>query len=376
MEKISIIIPCFNAENTILRTLNSVREQDYKDLEIILVNYGSTDETLSILNRYKEIDERFIVITTKNNGFASACNEGLKASTGKYIMFLTTFNNYTSPYSLSIMMKGLKRGLNADMCICNYDSNYFKSDYRYKTYFLNRMFDVKSFIQQDVAYIWNRLIKRTCITENFQENVVCEDKIFLYQNLKNVRKVVTIADSLINCFKDEVGSENYLKNSLNSDVLNKVYSALDTINSRFVKSIAKIDIKKELQFYYRLNSFLIAVNNFFYAENEGDFKEFCKKYLKEVLKELPANGLNLTEINEENLTQFAKLISYSINEIKTYNKDISTYLVSCFILSKIFFTVSTKLDLADFLTIPYQKKKIKEITYVNNLFELNSLNLI
>lgn len=82
---VSVIIPAFNAEKTIFETVESVIDQDYKNIEIIVVNDGSWDETQSILERF---GNKIKIINTKNNGVSSARTVGLKFSKGDYIQYL------------------------------------------------------------------------------------------------------------------------------------------------------------------------------------------------------------------------------------------------------------------------------------------------
>ena len=87
-EKISIIIPAYNASKTIKRCLDSIINQTYGNLEIIVVDDGSKDTTLSILKECAELESRIKVISKQNGGAASARNVGLKEVTGEYITFL------------------------------------------------------------------------------------------------------------------------------------------------------------------------------------------------------------------------------------------------------------------------------------------------
>ncbi len=86
--KISIIIPIYNAERHIGQCLDSVVNQTYKNLEIICINDGSTDDTASILNEYKEKDKRIILINQNNMGNSISRNIGLNKVTGKYLFFV------------------------------------------------------------------------------------------------------------------------------------------------------------------------------------------------------------------------------------------------------------------------------------------------
>jgi len=88
MYKISVIVPVYNAENYIDVALQSVCGQTYSDLEIILVDDGSTDNSLSLCREWEKKDERIIVCHQENAGASAARNKGLELATGKYVMFM------------------------------------------------------------------------------------------------------------------------------------------------------------------------------------------------------------------------------------------------------------------------------------------------
>lgn len=88
MPAISIIVPVYNTEKYLNRCMKSVTEQSFQDLEIILIDDGSTDHSLEICKQWKEKDNRIIVIHQKNAGAGAARNAGLKIATGKYIGFV------------------------------------------------------------------------------------------------------------------------------------------------------------------------------------------------------------------------------------------------------------------------------------------------
>src|SRR5699024_165398 len=88
MLKLSIIVPIYNSEKRLGRCLNSIINQSYKNIEIILVNDGSTDTSLEICNEFKKKDSRVKVINKENEGVALARNDGLLVATGDYIAFV------------------------------------------------------------------------------------------------------------------------------------------------------------------------------------------------------------------------------------------------------------------------------------------------
>lgn len=88
MIKVSVIIPIYNVELYLEEALDSIINQTLKEIEIILINDGSTDNSLNIVRKYEREDRRVIVINQKNQGQSIARNEGLKIVRGKYIYFM------------------------------------------------------------------------------------------------------------------------------------------------------------------------------------------------------------------------------------------------------------------------------------------------
>lgn len=86
--KISIIVPIYNSENYLERCINSLINQTLKEIEIILINDGSKDNSLKIAREYESIDDRIVVIDKLNGGVSSARNTGILASKGEYISFV------------------------------------------------------------------------------------------------------------------------------------------------------------------------------------------------------------------------------------------------------------------------------------------------
>lgn len=86
--KISIIVPIYNVEKCVDKCIKSIVEQTYKNLEIILVDDGSTDNSGALCDEWAEKDDRIIVIHKENEGLSDARNSGLKISTGKYVGFI------------------------------------------------------------------------------------------------------------------------------------------------------------------------------------------------------------------------------------------------------------------------------------------------
>lgn len=96
MPLVSVIVPCYNVARYMRHCLDTLRAQTLRDIELICINDGSTDDTLAILREYAEADERFLVIDRQNGGVAAARNAGLDVAKGRYIGFADP-DDYVSP---------------------------------------------------------------------------------------------------------------------------------------------------------------------------------------------------------------------------------------------------------------------------------------
>ena len=88
MPKLSVIVPIYNVEEYLANCIESILNQTFKDFELILINDGSTDNSLEICYRYRDRDKRINVINKKNGGVSSARNIGIEISKGEYIAFV------------------------------------------------------------------------------------------------------------------------------------------------------------------------------------------------------------------------------------------------------------------------------------------------
>lgn len=117
---ISIIIPVYNGAKFLDRTLTSVKEQTYPYWEAILVNDGSTDDSLEILKKYAQRDERFKIIDKKNEKTAAARNDALKVAKGEYIAFLDN-DDMLYPQYFELLLQAMQQE-NVDIVWCKHDT--------------------------------------------------------------------------------------------------------------------------------------------------------------------------------------------------------------------------------------------------------------
>ena len=116
---ISVIIPVYNVEDYLGRCLDSIIHSSYKKLEIICINDGSSDNSLKILEEYKKIDSRIIVLDQLNKGVSSARNAGLKIAGGEYIAFVDS-DDWVHQRYFEYLYKLIKEA-NVDIALCDHE---------------------------------------------------------------------------------------------------------------------------------------------------------------------------------------------------------------------------------------------------------------
>lgn len=185
---VSVIVPIYNVAPYLRQCLESVLNQTYKEIEVILVNDGSTDNSLDICKEYERVDTRVKVISQKNSGSSAARNTGLNTAIGEYILFIDSDDFWICNDCIKLLVEKVQLS-HDDMIIFQSVKYYEKNnEYRetYESLDLNK-FDnpsVKDTIHylvqsgQIVACAWNKFIKRSVLIENniyFTVGMVGED---------------------------------------------------------------------------------------------------------------------------------------------------------------------------------------------------------
>ena len=115
---ISIIVPAYNIEKFVERCLESISAQTYQDLEIIVVDDGSTDSTAEVIDQYRKKDDRVIAIHKQNGGVSTARSAGLAIATGEYIGFVDG-DDYIEPQMFERLLTNMRK-YGADISHCGY----------------------------------------------------------------------------------------------------------------------------------------------------------------------------------------------------------------------------------------------------------------
>ncbi len=219
---ISVIIPVFNVEDYLDYCLKSVIEQEYKNLEIILVDDGSSDSSGGICEEYAKKDSRIKVIHKKNGGLSSARNVGLDVMTGDYISFVDS-DDYIRVDYISQMVRYIVED-KTDLVICSTKKTTSNKDYRFVPQKSNKHFvydsptiKIKMISKKVPMYSVSKLFKASFKEElRFPEGKLFEDIVSTWNVIKKVNNVTFSTDELY-YYRQRTGSivnSNYNHNRM------------------------------------------------------------------------------------------------------------------------------------------------------------------
>lgn len=201
---ISIIIPIYNCEEYLEQCLESIANQTYSNIEIILIDDGSTDHSNAICKDFISRDERFFLIEQSNGGVSAARNEGLRIAKGDFIGFVDG-DDYIHPDMYQRLLDAC-REFDVEIACCDIfyfpeiDWNRNKKN-KQTTIVMNKDEAVQMSFggKQFEGFIVNKLYKKECLRGSGNNKIefctdiaITEDRLFFFQALANLKKVVYI----------------------------------------------------------------------------------------------------------------------------------------------------------------------------------------
>lgn len=302
MIKISIIIPVYNVEEYLEKCLDSVINQTLKEIEIICINDGSTDNSKVILENYAKRDKRIKIFNQKNLGLSASRNKGIKYATGEYIFFIDADDwielntceityDFAKERNLDLLLFGAKH---IDFEGNTYDDNYYNLSC-FENKYEGEVFNYKTIINKlfllDI-HVWDKLFK----TEVLRNNCIIfplinfEDNPFFYEVLLNCERV----SILKNCFYYYFKRDNSIMNAFDDRFLDMIAMSNLVIES-FKKNNKYCELKKEL-LNFKLDIIKKWYPNFSFELKEK-FLHAAKKDFIEWRKNLNVDYLNTPNKN-------------------------------------------------------------------------------
>lgn len=196
MEKVSVIIPIYNVEKYLSECLDSVVNQTYKNLEIILINDGSKDGSANICKEYAEKDSRIIFVDQENMGVSKTRNKGIDIATGKYVLFIDS-DDYCEANMVETAVKNYDNG---KMFVWGYTEVYKDKivPIKYDEITIENLHQYIS--TTTLGVIWNKIFLMDILKKHqirFEEKIYnCEDLLFVLTYVRYMKKIEYINDSL------------------------------------------------------------------------------------------------------------------------------------------------------------------------------------
>lgn len=195
---VSIIIPVYNCEKYIEKCVKSVLDQSYEDLEIIIIDDGSNDKTLSICKELSKNDKRIRIIQQENKGVSCARNQGLMNVTGEYVIFIDGDDWVEKNFVECLLSDLLEKQVDLVACgwICEDEGGLISEKKQFAKKLINTEMAIRMAFAESgfQGYLWNKIFKRELICNNnlfFDSSVtMLEDLLFVYEYLSKCKKIV------------------------------------------------------------------------------------------------------------------------------------------------------------------------------------------
>ena len=298
-KKISIIVPIYNVEQYLDKCVESLVNQTYKNLEIILVDDGTKDKSGEMADLWSIKDDRIKVIHKKNGGLSDARNAGIKIATGEYIAFVDS-DDWANYKMYEILTRNLEK-YNADISVCAVKKVYEEDVVNEKQvvnkdiYVFTAEEALENLIDEGILKqtVWNKLYKREVIDGiYFEFGKIHEDEFWTYQIFGKCEKIVYTYEQLY----------YYLQRS--GSIMDKPFSmsrldALEARNNRLnyiKKKFPKLEIKAKKSLFfsclYQYQSMLKSEK----LEEQKKYEQVIKKYIEYVnFNKNEKNTLSLKE---------------------------------------------------------------------------------
>lgn len=244
MPKVSVIVPIYNVEKYLEKCINSLLSQTLEDIQIILVNDGSKDNSGNIAREYEKNNKnRITYVEKENGGLSDARNYGLKYATGDFIAFLDSDDYIEKNAYEEMYNKAIEE--NADYVECDFIWEFPNKIRVDKQYPYKNKKEMLSFVR---VVAWNKLIKRQLIIDNnleFPKGLRYEDIEFTYKLIPFVNKFAYVDKPFIHYVQRE-GSIANVQNERTAEI----FTVLDNVIEFYKKNNIYEEYRNELEYNY------------------------------------------------------------------------------------------------------------------------------
>jgi len=187
MDLVSVIVPVYNSETKLNRCIDSILNQTYRNIELILIDDGSIDCSLDICNRYANKDKRIKVLHQENFGVSAARNSGLRYAVGDYVTFVDS-DDYVAPDYIEKLYLMIKHN-HCNLSMCNHIE--IRDGKESKIYIINNdgikssreLLEDTFYGRDDCGLCCGKMWRKSFLKYEFKSYKYCEDVLFYVENL-------------------------------------------------------------------------------------------------------------------------------------------------------------------------------------------------
>ena len=308
MPKVSVIVPIYNVEKYLEKCINSLLSQTLEDIQIILVNDGSKDNSGNIAREYEKNNKnRIIYVEKENGGLSDARNYGLKYATSDFIAFLDSDDYIEKNAYEEMYNKAIEE--NADYVECDFIWEFPNKIRVDKQYTYKNKKEMLSFVR---VVAWNKLIKRQLIIDNnleFPKGLRYEDVEFTYKLIPFVNRFAYVDKPFIHYVQREDSIAN-----VQNERTAEIFTVLDNVIEFYKKNNIYEEYRNELEYNYA--RYLLC----------SSLKRMCKIKDKSIREKLLTESWERLNLNFPNWKENIILKTVNIGKnkyMRTVNK--STY---------------------------------------------------
>lgn len=266
MKKISIIVPVYNTSKYLKKCFDSILLQKYKNIELIIINDGSTDKSLSIIKEYEKKDNRIIVIDKKNSGQADCRNIGIEIATGDYLMFVDS-DDYLEIDAFETLVNHINKNKCDILCFDYYSVIDDKKNHEISMN--NYIDDIKRNYYLSNPCPWNKIFKTKILKDNNFKFLVG----YIYEDLATIPLTTFYTDKIdyinVPLYNYIIRNGSTMRQKDYNPKLENIYYAIEYLYENTNKLSKEYD--KELEYMFIEHLLHASTLRFLEFENTDKF---------------------------------------------------------------------------------------------------------
>jgi len=318
---ISVIIPLYNAEKYIAFTINSVLKQTFTNIEVVLINDGSTDSSLEICQEFAEKDSRVKIFNQSNGGVSSARNLGLRKATGSYFFFLDA-DDILIPNCLELLFNEQQSNPES-LIISNFEKFYSDEKITIESVMCEqnkRIFTLVEFYREILLLRYNTYPWGTLVKASFFQNIEFPEHMSCFEDLATMYKVYERASNIIFINLPLVYYRQSQFSAVKTMNLRKVYNYVEAADSFCSYVTMRYPDLKDYEAVFKSYVYL-SILQIDAIDDALDLKKSCMAYLDNNIGKACDYSFNNRQLLKFRLYKKSKTLFWMLRKINTLRRN-------------------------------------------------------